>query len=412
MTALLLVIGFTMAATAAEMDVTCENCPKATDPGIIPIGAIVSSQYGTSNNCDMFDYETGDGYCEDYDHGNRIIFTLCDCTRGTFNAGDDIPVRMTVLTDGVYWNWESGVPVDSIVTNLNALVNTNNCPTDFDDVTGSTNNADVVYTFTMEDGSLIRTSYMGGALQGTSSELASNGSVLGPWSASVAAGTEYTNTIGMDCTLTDIERIKTITVDNIYTITATDVSNNLQKFQINIPYLRYDINEITSGDSVTVQIEYGGVVTCGSCFACECQRTIGVLGACASASSECMYFPFVFTDMAPWDTGIVVTNLSTAYGTLPNVSAEVAIADMEATFVYTDNTGAEYTYTKADFDSTVWAFMMGAFVANLSGTPASGNGWLLVSTNFAVDGYQFLTNGTFGAGAMPRGCCTNGLCGD
>lgn len=440
MTAMLLVIGFTMSATAAEMDVTCENCPKAQDPGIIEPGAVTTNQFGTFGGCYPFEYESGDGYCDDtmrttpfaggIDKANRIIFTLCDCTSGTFNTDDPIPVRMTVLTDGVYWGWagidttlSGGVPNNTIGTSLNAIVQAVSCPVDFpaggnQRITSATYPSsgpfeDIHYTFQLEDGTQYRTTILAGtAVAPVSSVVLDNaGSPIGLWTG---AATEYNNydmsAPPTSCMLTADERIKVITASNIYTMQPTDITNNLQKFQIDLPFLRYDANEINLGDSVTVLIEYGKVALCGPCFACECQRTIGVLGACPTTGTECMYFPFVFTDMAPWDTGIVISNLSNTGGNMPAGASYVQIADMQAVFTYIDNTGAEFTYTKSDFDSTVWAFMMGAFAANLSGTPAAGNGWLLVNTNFSVDGYQFVTNGQFGGSTEPRGCCALGLC--
>jgi hypothetical protein len=430
-TAILMVFGFTMAATAAEMSVTCENCPKATDPGIIQPGTTTTYQGVTSGGCYPFQYESSAGYCTTSDKGNRIIFTLCDCTRGTFLEDDPIPLRLTVLTDGVYWAWQglnaagliAGAVNNTISTSLNAIVNQYTCPSDFpaagtERILGATFPAsssdativDLSYTYQTEAGALYRTTVDAGTGVVDRTETLNNaGSVTQTW----AGADEYYSFDGTSprtCTLTADERLTTITASNIYTMKASDVSNNLQKFQLVLPWLQYDVNEITMGESVTVLIEYGRVALCGPCFACECQRTVGVLGQCPVSSSQCMYFPFVFTDMAPWDAGIVITNLSNAAKINPAGSTYVQIADMEAKFTYIDKTGAEFTYTKSDFDAAVWAFMVGSFAANLSGTPASGNGWMHIATNFPVDGYQFVTNGIFGAGTLARGCCASGLC--
>lgn len=104
-----------------------------------------------------------------------------------------------------------------------------------------------------------------------------------------------------------------------------------------------------------------------------------------------MYFPYVLTASAPWSTGIVVTNIGTV--TVP--------ADMEATFTLTDSTGAIFTYVKSDFTTTIYAFFLDDMVAEF-GAPAAGPAWLQVDTNFPVDGYEFLTDGIFGAGTLPR----------
>ena len=110
-----------------------------------------------------------------------------------------------------------------------------------------------------------------------------------------------------------------------------------------------------------------------------------------SPGSFSMYFPYVLTASAPWNTGLVVTNIGTV--TLP--------ADMEATFTLTDSTGAIFTYVKSDFTTTIYAFFLDDIVSEF-GAPAAGPAWLQVDTNFPVDGYEFLTDGTFGAGTLPR----------
>lgn len=107
---------------------------------------------------------------------------------------------------------------------------------------------------------------------------------------------------------------------------------------------------------------------------------------------SCMYFPYVLAGHPGWFTGIVVTNLS----------QDVPIANMEATFTLTDVTGAMFQYTKSDFDSKVWSFGVDNVLSDWGWTPAVGNAWLYVQTNFEVDGYEFLTDGVFGAGTLPR----------
>ena len=104
-----------------------------------------------------------------------------------------------------------------------------------------------------------------------------------------------------------------------------------------------------------------------------------------------MYFPYVLPGELTWSTGIVVTNVS-----------DVPIANMEATFTLTDKTGAEFTYTKDDFTSKVWSGWLNDILPEFSGTPEIGAAWLKVDTNFSVDGYEFLTDGIFGAGTLPR----------
>jgi len=112
---------------------------------------------------------------------------------------------------------------------------------------------------------------------------------------------------------------------------------------------------------------------------------------CALGGGSSMYFPYVLTASAPWTTGIVVTNLGSA----------VAPADMDVTFTLTDSTGAVFTYARQGCPATVWAFFLDDIVAEF-GAPAAGAAWLQVDANFPMDGYEFLTDGTFGAGTLPR----------
>jgi hypothetical protein len=107
---------------------------------------------------------------------------------------------------------------------------------------------------------------------------------------------------------------------------------------------------------------------------------------------SCMYFQYVLSGMAPWYSGIAVTNLGTT----------VAPADMVVTFTLTDSTGATFTYTKSDFTGVVWAAFLDDILPNFSGTPAPGPAWLLVQANFSVDGYEFVTDGVFGGSTNAR----------
>lgn len=114
------------------------------------------------------------------------------------------------------------------------------------------------------------------------------------------------------------------------------------------------------------------------------------------AGSACMYFPYVILNSSPWFTGIVITNLDN----------DAAAADMEATLTLTDSTGAVFTYVKDDFTSPIWVFGLDSIISEFGGgTPAAGAAWLKVETNFSVDGYEFMTDGTFGAGTLPRLSC-------
>lgn len=116
------------------------------------------------------------------------------------------------------------------------------------------------------------------------------------------------------------------------------------------------------------------------------------LVSCGSEVNYRMYFPYVLTQSTPWGTGIAITNMD----------SNPTISEMVCTFTLTDSTGTSFTYIKSDFNSTVWTFMLDSIVSEFDGTPAPGPAWLGVVTNFPVDGYEFLSDGNFGAGTLPR----------
>jgi hypothetical protein len=163
--------------------------------------------------------------------------------------------------------------------------------------------------------------------------------------------------------------------------------------------MRIDRNVLHNDELISVKIELLAAGTGGICADCDavCECIIDVANVCCEdpGFSDSMYFPYVVTQNATWSTGIVVTNLSSS----------VAIADMEATFILTDWEGNVSTYTKTDFDAKVWAFGLDTELPNFSGTPAPGSAWLKVETNFNTDGWQFMTDGFFGAGTLPRLPC-------
>jgi len=107
-----------------------------------------------------------------------------------------------------------------------------------------------------------------------------------------------------------------------------------------------------------------------------------------------IYFPYL-TSGGAWITGVVVTNLNT-----PLSSSDIGA--MEATFILTDYTGAQFTYTKTNFTTGIWVKTVAGLVAEAGWAPATGASWLKVNTNFDVDGYSFFTDGIYGAGTLAR----------
>ena len=76
------------------------------------------------------------------------------------------------------------------------------------------------------------------------------------------------------------------------------------------------------------------------------------------------------------------------------------IDKMEVTFTLRASNGKKYTYIKDDFTTPTWAGMLDNFP--FTSTPPSGTAWLEVQANFLADGFQFVTDGTFGGTTQPR----------
>jgi hypothetical protein len=350
LTVMVAVFAIALPATAADPCSICKGCPLEN----IRCGEEEQGE----DTCDYFDFETRNGYCDEGTEDDcRVIFDICECEDVTevFASG-----RMTILTEGVYWtNVSDGADPGEVAFDMYANKDSA-CDAAF-----QTKSFGAVSYFLDEDGD---------------DEGIPNDEVSG------------------NCSVPDDQKVVMLSSESGsgYPITATDETDKLHQWWIDIPSMVYDLDEITRGDVVSVKIELlneviGGI--CAECVSiCECTVDIGIMCCEEEEVSYSMYFPYVITQNATWFTGIVVTNLSSA----------VDIADMEATFTLTDSTGSTFTNTKTDFDAKVWAFSLDAELPNFSGTPAVGAAWLKVETNFSVDGYQFLTDGVFGAGTLPR----------
>ncbi|QTA80398.1 Uncharacterized protein dnl_27010 [Desulfonema limicola] len=190
------------------------------------------------------------------------------------------------------------------------------------------------------------------------------------------------------------KKVKTIRVKNAYQIGVLDSQFSLSRWWVDLPEMRKDISEVKPMSELNVKIELLSDLAGGVCLdcksICECTETLGVFGA----DKFTMYFPYVLTQSSPWTSGIAITNLNTAF---------TAIDNMEAEFTLTDSKGKEFTYVKKDFNAAVWTTMLDGFLGSFTGgTPEPGAAWLKVEANFPVDGYEFMSDGVFGAGTQPR----------
>ena len=374
-----MVLAFSMPAAAAEYvghQECCENCPKCDlDDILCPETSLNEDDF-----CDYFDYDSpvlegktepyavktgAHGYDESENWANancKVIFDICCCDEEAiayFTVGQTIGVRMTSLTDGFYFTGDT-VHID-IYEDDPPASEPDAC--DLQDMRGPE----------PFPGPYIYTN--------------AAGDVIGP--AVKTSG--CTVPIGEKAVVLESEKLTG------YVITDTDINESRCMWWFDMPAMRYDVDDATRGARVNVKIELltaeSGI--CGDWkVICECIVDLGVW--CPERDYGCMYFPYVLPGATAWHTGIVVTNLTSG------TSYAVAPADMVATFTLTDKTGAQFTYVKDDFTNVVWSTWLNDILAEFDGTPATGPGWLKVKTNFEVDGYEFLTDGVFGAGTLPR----------
>ena len=358
--ALAAIFSFSTAVVAAEL---CNNCTKC-EIGNVPCKTY--SEQGV-DACIPFDYEgtrtLSNGWCKAASNPCLAIMDICECgpTPNTdFAIGETIGIRMTILVDsvsgelGAYWadNFSGSGGAGSIeMKNYPSLAWA--CA-DSGDSTGTFSDISFFKSDRVTPATPIATNVCAVKAENQTSVLASS------------------------------------STSDTYVVKKDD--GNF--WWINIPRIRVDPNVLHNGETISVRIELLSATRgiCPSCDAiCECVFDIAIV-CCDSTISKCIFFPYVLPGDANWNTGIVVSNTGTS----------VLPADMVATFTLTDYTGAKFTYVKSDFTTVVWSTYLNSILADFSGMPAAGPAYLMVSTNFGVDGYEFLDDGIFGAGTLPR----------
>jgi len=358
--AMMLIMVLSFALTAGAQAVTCVTCGSTKD--IDCTLPVISCPTGQVTSCGpvALPWEC-------------FVFPVCNCPDQTkFEVGDQIGVRMTILTPGVYW-----ADTQTIVA-FNAYKS-------------------------QADACARATDHLTGAF----------GTVASPnqyWPETCGVGTAGVPYTGTTCSGWT-GKFKAMSVQELTAPTGffTIPDNSWIGYSywvIEIPDIRIDVDEViaagVSGQKVQIKIELtepgaGGICT-GACrVICEC--TVEPAYICTSGSqpvteASCMYFPYVLQQEDPWITGLAITN----------VSGVIAPTDMSAVFNLTDKSGALFTYTKANFTGDVWADTLDNILPLFSGTPATGAAWLKVTTNFKADGYQFMTDGNFGGSTLPRSC--------
>jgi hypothetical protein len=355
---------FTAAAQDTDPEVECPKCEKGCALPEIP--------------CPQEDQQGGRD-CQPVEiPWECFIFPVCNCpdTEENFLEGQQIGIRMHILTEGVYWADQQ--------TTLNILAYESigdACEEDIDRQFATF--SDILY---FED------------------------EVCDPDDAVIP----YT---GLDCTWSTDDNPKASSLgtnrDNpaaFFTIPAG--WEGYAYWTIEIPDIKIDVEEVLaaglSGENVRVRIEIikpgtGGICQ-GSCqVICECVIEIATLCTTTGigVGGGCIYFPYVLTQLSPWATGIALSNLGT-------VTPDAMVAE----FILTDMNGDVFTYLKDDFESANYSNIVDALLGDFDGTPAPGQAWLKVETNFPVDGYQFITDGIFGGSTLPRSCDFDSVNGD
>jgi hypothetical protein len=245
-----------IAHVITALNIAFDEC-KGRSTGFIEIGSRLSQATPT---CDAFDNEDGDGYCSSTHSANSIVLA-------SSNAFDqaDYQVRLDILVNGVggdngvYWSNETvyGDGFDSDPA----------CTTASLQAIGTQSS----YTYYYGSGS---------------------------------SGAVPANPSSNDCDLASTERAVSLLTDadDLGLTTTNDY------LQFDMPALNYDLDDITAGDVVSVQITVTKV-PCGNIFVGIWE--IGTFGCASAPAMSGLLFPY-FTPIGAsvdqyWD-GIVITN--------------------------------------------------------------------------------------------------------
>jgi hypothetical protein len=387
MAAVAMVFAFATPGIAAD-DNACHNCwAEGKDAGC-QVGTIKCGTPAVTNtydDCSWFDYDSKtDGSYGAFGYSNensncRVLFDICDCSDyAEFAVGVTIGVRMTSLTTGFYFtsdivyfkSYTRDIPND-----YSTPCNDDTLPVAGDDNLGTDYN---YYTDTTRST--------------TVSPAVKNDSCT-PNKAMVK---ESVKNAGFEIPINYDECV----------------------WWLNMPAMKYNHSQATRGDMVQVKIELlvDKAGMCGDWEAvCDCIVDLGIY--CPSEAppapiQECIYFPYVIVrdfdnPTVNWTTGITVSNVSSLFSS----TTTVAPADATITYTLIDSTGAVFTKTVAAGDMS-GVMDVGILYTDgwTGGPPAEGRAMLKADTNFAVDGYEIMTDGTFVGSTLARGCCS--LCYD
>lgn len=195
-----------------------------------------------------------------------------------------------------------------------------------------------------------------------------------------------------------------------YVFNEVDIADALGncKLWIDIPAMRVDPTVAQEGATIRLQVRLlfnrALDTICPQCNppnVCDMTIDIGVVCcdvAVTPTGEHCMFFPYVLQgiqDTYGWATGVAI---SAREDEMPdNAWVELKLRDQAGNIA---------TYKRENMGrGLVWAFVLDDEMSNFTGSLVGGATSLTVTSNYSMDGYQFLNvAGTFGAGSNARGC--------
>lgn len=424
-------------ASGALADDVCYKCDKC-DTGYIPLpgSTTTAGPQGTSTTVDdmvyPFDYDGrlqfdinqfgSYGYCQatDYNYWDgaegafvvrnerrdcKLIFDVCKCSQAhQITTGKTIGIQMEILTKGVYWAED----LDEIEFDIQDVY-TDFCKKNPDGTPAVKNMATRDFYYDANNQLIVNdvgteNPNLNAQTADIQTRFRSFGGIVyyRNISGTVPSVVGHPLTTPSKSELIADNKVKVLqsTMQDDYMFTRQDtLAYDYCNMWINIPAMRVNPGEVTEGAEVKVAIRLlfnrtnDGI--CPSALdLCECTRTVGIIGCAEAVNADkgCMFFPYVLQgDVGTWGTGIVVS----ARGEMPEAP--------ECKLTLTDADGNSNSYTNTDV-KTIWAFMMNSVLDEFGSEFTAGAATLKVETNYRVDGYEFLTDGNFGAGTLPRGC--------
>jgi len=417
-------------------NVKCSNCDKCTlanipcpgtktEPGIQ--GEVIIKTDSTfpfdfegnpavADGFGSYGYCTGYNYAEDRTRNCKFIFDLCSCDQACqLIPGEKMGIQMYIKTAGIYFADPTMNTIDfDIYPSVASLCTTNADKTPITTLMaaapyyiGATSHNRISGDFTIdkedvgETGTAVRNF---GTIKyyRTFTEVAYNSK--GQFESAVSndgipLSGELTSSIPIANRVVALQ--SEFATD--YVITKDDAIGSCQLW-IDIPAMRVDPS-VAKGTVIEVQVRllFNREVDylCPECNppdVCDCTLKVGVVccgEAVVNGNTGCMYFPYMVQGIgltSGWASGLAITSR----GELP--------ANAECTLTMTDSAGNVATYKKTGVDK-IWTFMVDSVMSNFTGaTLVPGAVSLKVESNFSMDGYSFLTNGSGMVGTLARGC--------